>query len=190
MNNGDGLRSTERLLCSAELPFQLNHHFTCLSVSSIVLSITSFMGNNLMLVAFHTESPLHAPPKNFIAFDLGIGLVTGPLYSAYLNSALAKRWNVCRFAFASGFRYKQVVTLKHAYIAVGVIWIVSIFSTAVSFLKYFITLIIAYTVISLYLVISAYCCINIYLTLREHRSQAHCIRVLQQSPAVPLNIAT
>lgn len=66
----------------------------------------------------------------------------------------------------------------------------SIFSTAVSFLKYFITLIIAYTVISLYLVISAYCYINIYLTLREHRSQAHCIRVLQQSPAVPLNIAT
>ena len=80
--------------------------------------------------------------------------------------------------------------MKHAYIAVGVIWIVSIFSTAVSFLKYFITLIIAYTVISLYLVISAYCYINIYLTLREHRSQAHCIRVLQQSPAVPLNIAT
>lgn len=67
VNNRDGLKSTERLLCSAELPFQLNHHFTCLSVSSIVLSITSFMGNNLMLVAFHIESPLHAPPKNFIA---------------------------------------------------------------------------------------------------------------------------
>lgn len=59
-----------------------------------------------MLVAFHIESSLHASPKILLrclaVSDLGIGLVTEPLYSAYLNSTLAKRWNVCRFAFASG----------------------------------------------------------------------------------------
>ena len=222
IENETGLRSIEQLLCSAELRPRMHYHFACLLVFNIILSITAFIGNALILVALHKESSIHPPSKLLLRClaltDLGVGLISGPLYATYFMSVLNERWNICRFAFASGnvaghlfssvslmtmtaisverllalqlgMGYRRVVTLKRAYVAVVVFWVVSIIAATLSLWKKLITLRYGYTVIYLCLVISTCCYTKIFLALRKHQLQVHCILALQQSQAILLTIA-
>ena len=67
----------------------------------ILLSITTFLGNSLILVALHKESALHAPSKLLYrclaTTDLLVGLVAQPLNVAYCMSVVQEHWSLCRY---------------------------------------------------------------------------------------------
>ena len=76
---GDGQQKTvEELLCSAGLTAGLHNHLKFLSALNSFLSMTSILGNILILIAFHKESSLHPPSKlllrSLAATDLCAGL--------------------------------------------------------------------------------------------------------------------
>ena len=96
------------LLCSSELTFGIHNELLGLSVLSIFLSITAFLGNTLILIALHKESSLHPPSKllyrNLAATDLCVGIIVEPLGVTYWMSVVNERWNTCRYAiYANGF---------------------------------------------------------------------------------------
>ena len=73
----------------------------------LLLSITAFLGNALILVALRRESSLHPPSKvlycSLATTDFFVGLISEPLYATYLISVVTKRWNICPYAFTSAF---------------------------------------------------------------------------------------
>ena len=83
-------KTNEQLYCSAELTGGVHIHFIFLAVINIFMSITTFLGNTLILVALRKESSLHPPSKllyrNLAITDLCVGIIVGPF------SAL-RRWN-------------------------------------------------------------------------------------------------
>ena len=74
-----------------------------LSTANILLSLTAFLGNSVILVALHKESCLHPPSKLLYrclaTTDLLVGLVCQPLHAAYWMSVSYEHWNLCRFAY-------------------------------------------------------------------------------------------
>ena len=100
--------------------------------------------------------------SNLAATDLCVGLIIEPLTVIYLMSVVNEHWNICRYlavtgsvisvilfavslltltaisvdrllALLLGLGYKQVVTLKRAYVIVVTFWLVSIALTGTSF---------------------------------------------------------
>ena len=73
------------------------------SAVHILLSITAFLTNSLILVALHREYFLHLPPKllyrSLIITDLLIGIFAQPLYTTYWMSLVQEHWRLCRYAF-------------------------------------------------------------------------------------------
>ena len=72
------------------------------SAVHILLSITAFLGNTLILVVLHKETSLHPPSKLLYrclaTTDLLVGLVNQPLYAAYWMSVVYEHWSFCRYA--------------------------------------------------------------------------------------------
>ena len=72
------------------------------SAVHILLSITAFLGNTLILVALHKESSLHPPSKLLYrclaTTDLLVGLVAQPLRVTYLISAVHEHLSLCHYA--------------------------------------------------------------------------------------------
>ena len=104
----DGKQNTyEELVCSAGLTAGLHDHLPFLSVLNIVLSITAFLGNTLILVALHKDTSLHPPSKlllrSLATTDLCVGLISEPLLVVYFISVINERWNICRYAVISGY---------------------------------------------------------------------------------------
>ncbi|XP_022809627.1 probable G-protein coupled receptor 45, partial [Stylophora pistillata] len=68
---------------------------------SLLLSITAFLGNSLILVALHKESSLHRPSKLLYrclaTTDLLVGIVCQPLHATLLISLVHEHWGVCRY---------------------------------------------------------------------------------------------
>ena len=68
----------------------------------ILLSVTAFMGNLLILVALGKESPLHPPSKlllrSLATTDLFVGAVAEPLVVVYWMSVVKQNWHFCRYA--------------------------------------------------------------------------------------------
>ena len=73
----------------------------------LFLSLTAFLGNALILIAFHKESSLHPPSKlllrNLAATDLCVGLISEPLFVTHWISVVNKHWNVCRYVLHASF---------------------------------------------------------------------------------------
>ena len=101
---GDGKWQTSlaELFCSAELTGAIHSQMICLSVLNILLSITAFLGNTLILVALSKETSLHPPSKlllrNLATTDLFVGIIVEPVHVAYWISAVKEQWNICRFS--------------------------------------------------------------------------------------------
>ena len=91
----------ENLTAAAENHGQLSF----ISVLNIVLSITSFLGNALILVALRKVSSLHPPSKLLLCClattDLCVGLISEPLALVYWMFLLNDHWNICRYASAA-----------------------------------------------------------------------------------------
>jgi len=106
--SGDGMQETvEQLFCPTHLTAAAEIHgqLTFISVLNIFLSITSFLGNVLILVALHKESSLHPPSKLLLrclaTTDLCVGLISEPIAVAYWMSLRDGHWNICPYASAA-----------------------------------------------------------------------------------------
>ena len=96
-------KSCEELLCSPSLVGGLQQQLSiCLLAVAILLSITAFAGNSLILVAPHKESSLHPPSKLLYrclaTTDLLVGLVAQPLNALCWMSVVHEQWSLCRYA--------------------------------------------------------------------------------------------
>ena len=84
---------------SEELTRKIFGELIFLSVLNILLSVTTFLGNTLILVALPKENSLHPPSKllfrNLAITDLCVGIIAEPLLVAYLMSLLKQRWDIC-----------------------------------------------------------------------------------------------
>ena len=91
--------------CSFEFSREVRSLLISLSVVMIILSIATFLGNTLILVALHKESSLLSPPfasrvlyRNLAITDLCVGVIAEPMYIAYLMFVVNKSYNICHYA--------------------------------------------------------------------------------------------
>ena len=105
-------KSFQELLCSPSLVGGLQQQSSiCFLAVNILLFITAFSGNSLILVALHKESSLHPPSKLLYrclaTTDLLVGLVAQPLNAAYTMSVVQEHWSLCRYvrdaAYITGY---------------------------------------------------------------------------------------
>ena len=159
--------------------------------------------------------------RNLAITDLCVGIIAEPLLVAYLMSLVKQRWDISYYlhfadfaigailcsvslftltaisvdrllALSLGIRYRQVATLRKAYISVIIMWVISVvFGAAVYFLLD--TVILDWSMfilISLCVVISGLCYTKIFFVLR--RSQIR-LEDSFQGPTevmkIPLNLA-
>ena len=112
--------------CSADFAQEIHNQLKCLIVISILLSITAFLGNTLILAALRKESSLNRPSKlllqSLAATDLCAGLISGPLLATFELSLVKEHWHVCVFSgFASsitGFTFGGATLLTMTAISV------------------------------------------------------------------------
>jgi len=106
---GDGQQKTvEQLDCYSGLSAGLHGHLTVLSVLNSFLSVTTFFGNVLILIALHKESSLHPPSKlllrSLATTDLCVSLLSEPLAVIYWISMSSENedWNICHYVLTVG----------------------------------------------------------------------------------------
>ena len=150
--------------------------------------------------------------------DLLVGLVNQPLYAAYWMSVVYEHWSFCRYAkdaiiissyvlcgvslmtmtaisvdrllaMLLGLRYIDIVTLRHTYITLAIVWVVCLIAGLFSHLDHRITFWCSPISISSCLVISVASYTKIFRALSHHRAQIQ--DHAQQQPGQPnaLNIA-
>ena len=157
--------------------------------------------------------------RSLATTDLFVGLIVEPLYVVYLMTVVNERWNICYYVLTSSFiganvlclvslltlaaisvdrllalllrlRYRQIFTLKRAFVAVIVFWVVSMVGAVVFFLNDVITVWYAYTVALLCLLTSILSYTKIFFTLRHNQNQVqNLVNRGQPSHAIPLNVA-
>ena len=73
----------------------------------ILLSITTFLGNSLILVALHKESSLHPPSKLLCrclaTTDLFVGIFSQPIMATYWMLVVQEHWSLCQYASNAAF---------------------------------------------------------------------------------------
>ena len=97
-------KSFYELLCSPSLVGGLQQQLPiCFVAVDILLSITAFAGNSLILVALYKDSSLHPPSKLLYrclaTTDLLVGLVAQPPNALYWMSVVQEHWSLCQYAF-------------------------------------------------------------------------------------------
>ena len=100
--SGTQTKTFGELLCSPSLEGGLQQESVSFAAVNIFLSITTFLGNSLILVALHKESSLHPPSKLLYrclaTTDLLVGLVVQPLHFTYWMSVVHEHWSLCYYA--------------------------------------------------------------------------------------------
>ena len=90
------------VVCSPTFTSGLRQELVYLPPVMILLSLTAFLGNGLILVALDKESSLHPPSKLLYrclaTTDLCVGLVSQPLAAKYWMSVVHEHWSLCRYA--------------------------------------------------------------------------------------------
>ena len=104
---GTQTKTFVELLCTPSFGGGLHEIYTFFLAVHILLSITAFLTNSLILVALHKESSLHRPSKllyrSLATTDLLVGLVALPLYATYWMSLVQEHWSLCRYAFDAAY---------------------------------------------------------------------------------------
>ena len=158
--------------------------------------------------------------RNLAITDLCVGIIVEPFYVSYWVSAVFKRWNICRYALATSIvagytltgvslltlatisvdrllalllriRYRHAATLKRAYIALILIWVVSIVGGTMYFFNRAVTLWYGNIHIFICLLTRIFCYTKIFITLRHNQIQVqeHVSTQRQPRQATPLNMA-
>ena len=109
-------KSFEELLCSPSLVGGFQQQLSiCFLAVNILLSITAFAGNSLILVVLHKKSSLHPPSKLLYrclaTTDLLVGLVVQPLSATYWMSVVQEKWILCRYARGADYITNYVLIL-------------------------------------------------------------------------------
>ena len=162
-NFEQGHRKTwEAFFCEANV--YVLHHNIFLASFNIFLSVTASLGNVLILIALHKESSLHPPSKLMFRClaitDLSVGLISQPVFAAWLLSQIKELRNLCSYfvmwgdimgkvfsgvslltataisvdrllALSLGLRYRQVVTLRRVGAIVSCFWLVCVAGTLI-----------------------------------------------------------
>ena len=185
---------------------------------TLPLSISAFLENVLIIVALKKVSSLHQPSKILLGClactDLGVGLISQRLHSAYLmfpdhskgfyyfNTIGAILCGVSLLTMTAisvdrllalllGLRYRQVVTVRRVWALVVNLWVFSTFNAMVIFYSFRIATGIACAMLLLCIAISTFCYTKIYRTLRLHQTRVQ-DQVHQGQPnggGIPLNKA-
>ena len=86
---------------SSELTEEVQNRLIFNSVINSFLSVTSFLGNALILVGLHKDSSLHAPSKllfrNLAISDLCVGIIAEPLAVATWMLMVTEQWKILRY---------------------------------------------------------------------------------------------
>ena len=105
--SGTQTKTCEGLKCSPYWVGELKQQSISFSAINILLSITSTLGNSLILAALHKESSLHPPSKLLYrclaTADLLVGLVTQPAAATYWMSLVHEHWSLCRYTRDVGY---------------------------------------------------------------------------------------
>ena len=177
------------------------HPKVIISAINILLSITAFFGNLLIILALQKSSSLHLPSKLLLgclaSTDIFVGLVSQPLYVYGLLSPDSKscynslfHFKQTSFSFCGlslltitaisadrllalqlGLRYRQVVTLRRTWALVVSFWLSTTALAIPSHYKFSIARYIICVIISLCIATSTFCYIKIYLTLHHQQAQ-------------------
>ena len=112
-------KSFQELLCSPSLVGGLQQQSSiCFLAVNILLFITAFSGNSLILVALHKESSLHPPSKLLYrclaTTDLLVGLVNHPLRALYWMSVFQEHWSLCGYV-----REAAYITVYVLFLCIG-----------------------------------------------------------------------
>ena len=95
-------KTIKELFCPKKFTGEVHNVLSSLSVLNIFLSITTFLGNTLILVALHKETSLHPPSKllyrNLAISDLCVGVILEPTAITYLLSVINEKWEICYYA--------------------------------------------------------------------------------------------
>ncbi|XP_078342658.1 melanocyte-stimulating hormone receptor-like [Oculina patagonica] len=198
-------------------------HKIIISSFNILLSITAFLGNIMIIVALQKPSSLHPPSKLLLgclaSTDLCVGVISQPLFAAYLMSPQhSERCHFIQIILATvgltfygvslitltaisvdrllalmlGLRYRQVVTLRRAWIFVVTAWLSNATIAALYIYNYRILARSIGTIeVILCIITSTFCYIKIYLKLRHHQTavDGHVPQGQPASGGIPLNIA-
>ena len=117
LSRSDAGKQTEtfiQLRCVTGWADEIRMPLIFLVTTNIFLSITTFVGNTLILVALHKDSSLHSPSKLMYrclaTTDVCVGLIAEPSAIMYWLSLLHGDWNLCRYAVVTYFVAGYILT--------------------------------------------------------------------------------
>lgn len=173
-----------------------------MSATNLPASVVAFVGNFLIIVTLRKVSCLHPPSKLLLGClactDLGVGLVSQPLYIVYFLSSEHSKDCYYSYLLLStfgsilcgvslltmtavsverllalllGLRYRQVVTARRVRLLVITFCVFGILNAAVVFYSHPLARGIAVAVMLLCITISSFCYTKIYRTLRLSQAQ-------------------
>ena len=91
----------ELLFCSVAMAESSHTPLICVVVINMLLAVTAFVGNLLILSALGKDSSLHPPSKlllrNLAASDLFVGILAEPTFLAHWLSVVKKKMKFCLF---------------------------------------------------------------------------------------------
>lgn len=100
-------KTFEDLVCSPSLAGGVRQQSSYFTVVHILLSLTAFFGNLIILVALHKVASLHPLSKLlyrcFATTDLLVSLVSQPFIATYWMSLVREEWNLCRLAYNAAY---------------------------------------------------------------------------------------
>ena len=161
---GDVENNTSNISRIPGIEFSVDIAVAMIAAVNILFSITSSLGNILILIALRKVTSLHPPTKLLFQClaitDLGVGLTSQPLFATLLlidyrnvNWSVSVIGNYLSLIFCGvsilistalsvdrllalllGLRYRHVVTLKSVRIAVACCWLTALVTALVIFL--------------------------------------------------------
>ena len=159
---GDVENNTSNISRIPSIEFSVDIAEAMIAAVNILFSITSSLGNILILIALRKVTSLHPPTKLLFQClaitDLGVGLTSQPLFATVLltdyrnvnwslignylslifcgvSMLISTALSVDRLlALLLGLRYRHVVTLKRVRIAVAGCWLTALVTALVIFL--------------------------------------------------------
>ena len=196
---GDVENNTSNISRIPGIEFSVDIAVAMIAAVNILFSITSSLGNILILIALRKVTSLHPPTKLLFQClaitDLGVGLTSQPLFATVLLIDYRNvNWSVIEsclslifcgvsmnistalsldrlLALLLGLRYRHVVTLKRVRIAVACCWLTALVAALLIFLTGGkIFPRIAMILIILSVIISLSSYTKIVLKLRQHQT--------------------
>ena len=199
---GDVENNTSNISRIPGIEFSVDIAVAMIAAVNILFSITSSLGNILILIALPNVKSLHPSTKLLFQClaitDLAVGLTSQPLFATVLlidynincSSVTVILCNYLSLIFCGvsllistalsvdrllalllGLRYRHVVTLKRARIAVACCWLTALVTVLVTFLlrgKTLTRIVIILIILSVIISLSSYT--KIVLKLRQHQT--------------------